>query len=118
MSFNLGNLSQAWDLPPGNGGNSNFQNASKAYEVWNYDAGSDTIADIESLSTPYFPFARLPLRPGDLVQVSASDGKALYRVDSVPTPIFNIPLQFKKIADVSAFAGSTFYPLLVVSPYS
>jgi hypothetical protein len=113
MAFNAANVARAWSIPPGGAQSGAYQGDPTVPVIWDYNAGSDTIADVESSSTPYFPADPLLFRQGDLLRVTASDGKALYRVEGVKNSNSGAAGKFAivKLADVSAFAGD--YPLLI-----
>jgi hypothetical protein len=88
MSFNLANLTPVQFVA----GNQLLP------IVWDYST-SDNIADVE-VST-YFDAAAKNLRIGDIIRVTANDGKAIYYVDG--TTVVTPDVGITKMATVSAF---------------
>ncbi len=90
MAFNASNLVVAWN---GNGrpfGGQTYQGNSDHPTIWDYDAGSDVLSDIEGGAGYFTPTSAMDtFRCGDLVQVTASDGKALYRVEGLKNTLVN-----------------------------
>lgn len=74
--------------------------------MWDYNAGSDTIATVESgFAGGYFASAAKTFRKEDPILVTASDGNALYVVDSVNPASGSESVGLKKLA-----AGVTSFP--------
>lgn len=110
MSFNPSNLVLAWS---GNGrsgtaGNGFLYHADPTHPtIWTYDAGTDELSDIENNSPYYFSPDPVALRGGDLLFVTADDGKAMYRVEIVKNvftqTVGGAGLGLIKLANVDSF---------------
>lgn len=107
MAFNASNLTRAYPFRPGQAGfvGSYYDNPN-CPEIWDYDAGSDAMADIEAIPPgAYFPVEYMAFRPGDILRVTASDGKAVYRIEQIGNTGAGYRLTGRKLADVSAFTN-------------
>jgi hypothetical protein len=107
MAFNIANLVIGFSGAgrAGAGAAREYHGSDDHPTIWAYNAGADAIASIEGGG--YFADP-LPLRAGDLIMVTASDGKALYRVEIMPGNAV-ADMYLIKLANVNSFGSvSTF----------
>jgi hypothetical protein len=74
--------------------------------IWEYNGGSDVLADLDGGSGYFTNPYTLPLRTGDLIMATFFDGKALYRVENM-NPGAGPNMYVLKLADVSSFGSMT-----------
>lgn len=114
MAYNSANLAVAFggNGKAGRGFVEMYHGNADHPTIWEYDADADELTDIEAgtltggppVPTGAYFDTTVPFRSGDLLLVTASDGKALYRVESNYTP--NSPfLGIIKLATVDSFGS-------------